>query len=54
MDCPPGQKSGHCRKMAVSGGSTIVIYFSRLLIPGVFFLHECTMKILPEEKKVIH
>ena len=27
MDCPPGQKkSGRCREVAVSGGSTVVGY----------------------------
>ena len=33
MDCPPGQKKGHCGEMGVSCGSTvniIILHFSLL------------------------
>ena len=47
MDRPPGQKKrGRCRDVALSGGSTVVIYL-RLSIPCAFFRHEYTMTILP-------
>ena len=44
MGCPPGQKkSGRCRQVAVSGGSTVVLMVAKqILIPVVIILGTLT------------
>ena len=42
MDCPPGQKSGRYREVAVSGGSTVLLYYKIIkLILVTIKVREC-------------
>ena len=53
MDCPPGQKSGRCREVAVSGGSTVFTVFNSLEIQRVNYSDIFTSHIPLTSKNMI-
>ena len=37
MDCLPGQKSGHCREVAISRGQTVLVELQSVGLVRFFF-----------------